>query len=202
MNAEYKINGKVLETNRLILRPFKETDLADLYEYAKVEGVGERAGWFHHKDIEESKRILNMFIEEDKVFAIVYKENNKVIGSLGVEKYGKENELSEFNNYKGREIGYALSKDYWGKGLMPEAVKCVIDYLFNDIDLDFLICGYFSFNSQSSRVQEKLGFKPYRTNTFNTLMDTQEEGILNLLINPNKNIEFEFSHPETLIYKK
>ena len=53
---------KTLETERLILRNFKESDLDDLYEYAKVPGVGENAGWPHHEDIESTKKILNDFI--------------------------------------------------------------------------------------------------------------------------------------------
>ena len=142
-----------------------------------------------------------MFIKEDKTFAIVFKKNNKVIGSLGVEKYGLEEKLTEFNSYYGREIGYVLSKDYWGKGIMPEAVGAVISYLFNDLNLDFLTCGYYDFNNQSKRVQEKCGFKPYRKLVMDTRLGTKESGILNLLINPNKNISLVFSHPETLIYK-
>jgi ribosomal-protein-alanine N-acetyltransferase len=63
--------------------------------------------------------------------------------------------LTEFDGYKGREIGYVLSRDYWGNGIMPEAVNAVIEYLFSELDLDFLTCGYYDFNSQSKRVQEK-----------------------------------------------
>lgn len=202
MNANFKIDGKVLETQRLILREFEENDLKDFYEYASVDGVGEMAGWHHHENIEKSEEILNQFMKENKVFAIVYKENNKVIGSLGIEKYDMEDKLDEFKKLYGREIGYVLHKDYWGKGLMPEAVKCVIDYLFNDLELDFLICGYYSFNDQSKRVQEKCGFKPYRKLVMTTGMKTEEKGFLNLLINPKKNIKLVFSHPETLIYKE
>ena len=202
MNAEFKLNGIKIETDRLILRPFMQEDLQDFYEYAKVEGVGEMAGWHHHESIEKSQEKLNGFILEDKTFAIVYKQNNKVIGSLGVEEYGLEEKLSEFFDYKGREIGYVLSKDYWGRGIMPEAVKAVIKYLFKEKDLDFLTCGYYDFNSQSKRVQEKCGFKPYRKLIMDTRLGTKEPGILNLLINPNKNIKFKFSHPETLIYEE
>lgn len=202
MNAEFKTNGKIIETNRLILRPFKPSDLEDFFEYASVEGVGEMAGWHHHENKQKSQEILNLFIDEDKVFAICLKSSGKVIGSLGVEKYGLEEKLTEFNGYLGREIGYVLSKDYWGNGLMPEAVSAVINYLFNELGLDFLICGYFLFNGQSKRVQEKCGFKPYRKVELETRMGTKEQTILNLLINPNKNITFIFSHPETLIYKK
>lgn len=202
MNAEFKIGGKVIETKRLMLRSFTESDLQDFYEYAKVEGVGEMAGWHHHENIEKSQEILSRFIEEDKTFAIVYKENGKVIGSLGVEVYGMEGALTEFNGYIGREIGYVLSKDYWGKGIMPEAVQAVIEYLFNEKNLDFLTCGYYDFNSQSKRVQEKCGFKPYRKLVMETRLGTKEPGVLNLLINPKKNIKFVFSHPETLIYEE
>ena len=159
------------------------------------------AGWKHHETIEKTQEILDMFIKEDKTFAIVFKKNNKVIGSLGVEKYQLEEKLTEFNSYYGREIGYVLSKDYWGKGIMPEAVGAVINYLFNGLNLDFLTCGYYDFNNQSKRVQEKCGFKPYRKLVMDTRLGTKEPGVLNLLINPNKNISLVFSHPETLIYK-
>lgn len=202
MNASFKVSGQIIETERLILRPFKTSDLPDFNEYASVYGVGEMAGWKHHETVEESKEILDRFIEQDKTFAIVLKENNKVIGSLGVEKYGMEEVLSEFFDYQGREIGYVLSKDYWGSGIMPEAVVAVIDYLFNDLELDFLTCGYYDFNKQSKRVQEKCGFKPYRKLVMETRMGTEEPGVLNLLVNPNKKIKFVFSHPETLIYQE
>lgn len=200
MNAEFQLNGLHIETDRLLLRPFCQEDLSDFYAYACVPGVGERAGWKHHESLEESQRILDLFIAEDKTFAIVYKETGKVIGSLGVEKYGLEAALTEFNGYRGREIGYVLSEDYWGKALMPEAVKAVTDYLFTALDMDFLLCGYYDFNSQSKRVQEKCGFLPYRRLIMDTRMGTNEPGILSLLKNPDKDIRFVFSHPETLIY--
>ena len=200
MNAKFKINGKVIETKRLMLRAFKDTDLDDFYNYASIDGVGEMAGWKHHDSLEETKEILNLFINEDNEFAICLKENNKVIGSLGIKEYNMEDKLSEFFNYKGREIGFVLSKDYWGKGIVPEACNAIIDYLFNELDLDFLICGYYDFNHQSKRVQEKLGFVPYRKLIMNTRMGTEEEGHLNLLLNPNNKIKLEFSHKETLIY--
>ncbi len=202
MNAEFRINGVKIITERLFLRAFKQCDINDFFEYASVNGVGEMAGWQHHENIQKSNEILNLFIEEDKTFAICLKESGKVIGSLGVEKYGMEDKLTEFFSYKGREIGYVLSKEYWGKGLMTEAVKAVIDYLFNERNLDFLTCGYFDFNTRSKRVQEKCGFKPYRKLIMETRMGTKEPGVLNLLLNPNKQIALNFSHPETLIYNK
>lgn len=201
MNAKFDITGIEIHTERLILREWNINDLDDLFEYASNPDVGPRAGWNPHPDKEESLKILNRFIEGKKTFAIVYKENKKVIGSLGVEFYGQEDKLTEFDGYQGRSIGYILSKDYWGKGLMPEAVKALIDYLFNKCNYDFLLSGHFDFNDRSKRVQEKCGFKPYRKLIFDTSMGIEQPGVEMLLINPNKNIKFNFSHPETLIWE-
>ena len=70
MNANVDISNVVLKTRRLILRPWRSEDLADLYEYARVDGVGQMAGWLPHKNMEESQKILDMFIAEKKTFAI------------------------------------------------------------------------------------------------------------------------------------
>ncbi len=199
MNALFDVTGIQIETERLLLREWKLSDLDDFFEYASVPGVGERAGWFHHKDKEESLRILTHFIEEKKTFALVDEATGKAIGSLGIEEYGNEEKLTEFTNYKGRSIGYVLSKAYWGRGLMTEAVKAVVTYLFDKLDYDFLVSGHFDFNDASRRVQEKCGFLPYRKLDFETHMDKKEPGVLMLLKNPKKDIHFVFSHPETLL---
>ena len=57
MNAEIDISNVVLKTERLTLRPWRENDLNDFFEYAKVEGVGEMAGWSHHKTLDETRNI-------------------------------------------------------------------------------------------------------------------------------------------------
>lgn len=202
MNAEFSLNGKTLETERLLLRPFEASDLEDLYGYASVKGVGEMAGWKHHESREESQEILDMFIREDKTFAVCLKETGRVIGSFGIEKYGLEDRLTEFDGYRGRELGYVLAKDFWGRGLMPEAVTAVIAWLFGDLGLDFLTCCYFDSNSRSKRVQDKCGFRPYRKLEFDTVMGTKEPSVMNLLINPAKPFTPVFSHPETLIWKE
>lgn len=170
MNADIDITGVVLETERLILRPWELSDLDDFFEYASVPGVGEMAGWPHHESKKDSLIILKRFVEAKKTFAIVYKENNKVIGSLGIEMYGNEEKLSEFFHYQGRSIGYVLSKDYWGRGLMPEALNAVVNYLFYDLQYDFLLSGHFDRNPRSRRVQEKCGFIPYRKVNHDTLL--------------------------------
>jgi ribosomal-protein-alanine N-acetyltransferase len=178
MNVPIDITGTVLRTPRLTLRPWSEADLADLYEYACVPGVGEMAGWKHHESVEESRRILDMFISEKKTFAIEYE--SRVIGSLGSEEYDEE-QYPGLAPLRCREIGYVLSKDHWGRGLMPEAVTAAADYLFEKIGADAVVCGHFTQNGQSARVQEKCGFRYYAGGTFRTAMGTVENNVLNIL---------------------
>lgn len=161
MDIKISLKDVVLETERLILRAWQESDLDDFFEYASVPGVGEMAGWNHHESIEYSKRVLESFIENDNVFAIASIENKKVIGSLGIHS-SWANEEEELKDLKVQEIGYVLAKDFWGRGLMVEAVRKVIDFCFNDLKLDALTASHFSFNSQSKRVIEKCGFKYYK----------------------------------------
>ena len=171
MNPEVDISNVVLKTSRLLIRPWRESDLDDFYAYASVDGVGQMAGWKPHENKEESKMILDMFISHKKTFAIEYQ--GKVIGSVGIEKYN-EAHFPEFENEKCREIGYVLSKDYWGQGLIPEAVKEVIRFLFEVADLDVIFCGHFFWNEQSHRVQQKCGFKHYAFDTYDTALGTTE----------------------------
>ena len=183
MNKYIDITDIVLTTERLILRSWRESDLEDFYEYASVDGVGQMAGWSPHKDIEESGQILSRFIEGKHVFALEYQ--GKVIGSLGVEKYKEEN-YPQLAALQGREIGYVLSKAHWGQGLMPEAVKAVIEWLFRDIQLDFIICGHFDWNSQSRRVIEKCGFRYIKTVEFETRFGTVENAMDYILFHPER----------------
>lgn len=66
MNKKIDISKTIIKTERLILRPWEYTDLQDFNEYASVDGVGQMAGWLPHKNLEESKNILKMFIDEKK----------------------------------------------------------------------------------------------------------------------------------------
>ena len=154
------------------------SDLDDLFAYASVDGVGQMAGWLPHESKEESKRILDLFIQEKKTFAIVY--NDKVIGSLGIEEYD-EKALPEFANAYGRELGFVLAKEYWGRGIMPEAVKEVIRYLFEEEGLDFIACGHFAENKRSMRVQEKCGFRHYKLTKNETRYGIVKDSWLSIL---------------------
>lgn len=178
MNAYVDISNTVLETERLLLRPWKPEDLADLYEYASVDGVGQMAGWPPHTNLEISRRILEQFIAEKKTFALEEKATGKVIGSLGLEN-GERHDVGDlFDQMIGREIGYVLSRDYWGKGLMPEAVTRVIRYVLDELDWDYVLCGHFIENNQSRKVIEKCGFQYLTDTRFETVWGEIKEGKL------------------------
>ena len=173
MNAQIDVSDIRIETDRLILRPWNMEDLADLYEYARVDGVGQMAGWLPHGSIEVSRNILESFIVEKKTLALELKGNGKVIGSLGIERLKEEPEIDP--DLQGRELGYVLSKEYWGKGLMPEAVRAVVDYCFGVLGYDLLTCAHFKWNDQSRRVIEKSGFHFLKEVSHETRYGTVED---------------------------
>lgn len=154
-----------IQTPRLTLRPWRESDLDDFYAYASTPGLGEMAGWPHHESIETSKMILQDFISGKQVFALEHLESGKVIGSLGLHSSWADEDPA-FQGLRCIEVGYAMSRDYWGQGLMPEAVKAVIAYCFGALRADLLTIGHFDFNDQSRRVIEKTGFRYYRDGVF------------------------------------
>ena len=150
MNVPVDVSRTLLKTERLLLRPWKESDLEDHFAYASVDGVGQMAGWKPHGSREESRKILDSFIQKKKTFALEY--GTKVIGSLGIEEYDEER-FPELSERKCREIGYVLSREYWGRGLMPEAVREALRYLFEELGLDAVLCGHFLRNTQSASWQ-------------------------------------------------
>ncbi len=158
MDVIINIENACLKTDRLILRPWKKEDLNDFYEYASMPGVGEMAGWKHHQSISMSEVILNYFIAKKEVFAIEYKENNKVIGSIGLH-LSWANQDFRYQNLKVKEVGYVLSKDYWGQGIMVEALTAMMTYCFDELKLEALSTAHFTMNAQSQRVIEKCGFE-------------------------------------------
>ena len=84
MNAPVDLTNVRIETDRLVLRPWRESDLEDFFAYASVDGVGQMAGWNPHKSKEESREILGRFIEGRKTFALELKENgvNEIVKEI------------------------------------------------------------------------------------------------------------------------
>lgn len=161
MNLPIDLKNTTLETERLILRPWSMQDLDDFHAYASVDGVGQMAGWMPHQNREESREILTKFMDHGNVFAVEHREDRRVIGSLGLHTPRFESLPPAENPYAALrtvEIGYVLSRDFWGQGLMPEAVRRVQRYLFEACSADIVFVCHYDFNLQSRRVIEKCGF--------------------------------------------
>lgn len=109
MNIKLDVSGVILEGDRIRLRPFKKDDLEDFYLYAKTPGLGESAGWFHHESIDDSKKILDKFIEDKNILAI--EKDGKVIGSIGIHPYDEEF-FEDLKDNRVAMIGFVLSQDY------------------------------------------------------------------------------------------
>ncbi|MBD5113291.1 MAG: GNAT family N-acetyltransferase [Ruminococcaceae bacterium] len=149
-----------LETERLILRPWSVDDAADLFEFARNPKIGPIAGWNPHKSVEESEEIIRSVLSAEGTFAVVLKSSGKAVGSIGLMR-GKQSNLDIPDDEA--EIGYWIGEPFWGKGLIPEAVRELIRYGFEDLKLNRLWCGYYDGNEKSKRVQEKCGFKYHHT---------------------------------------
>lgn len=176
---------RILETKRLILRGWDITDINDLYEYAQSELVGPNAGWKAHGSMGESYETIQMFINNEDVYAIELKSENKVIGSMGIHRYYPSGKSEELNQ---REIGYVLNPKYWGNGYIPEAVTYIIEYYFEQMKADVIWCGHFDFNNNAKRVNEKCGFKfQFSKTEILQSMDNKEVTVLyyNLLRDDN-----------------
>ncbi|MBD2781387.1 GNAT family N-acetyltransferase [Xenorhabdus szentirmaii] len=145
-----------LMTERLILRPWQETDAESLYEYAKDERVGPIAGWPAHKSIEESAQIIRDVFMVDKVYAVTLKSDNRAIGCIGL-LMAKDSNFSIGDN--DAEAAYWIGVPFWGQGLIPEALRELMRYGFEELKLENLWCGYFADNHKSKSVQEKCGFR-------------------------------------------
>ena len=150
----------ILETKRLILRPWKESDAETLYEYAKNPLVGPIAGWPVHTSIENSRQLIQNVLSADETYAVTLKGEDKAIGSIGL-MIGDQSNLNISDNEG--EVGYWIGEPYWGQGLIPEAVAEIMRYAFDGLHLDVLWCGYFDGNDKSKRVQEKCGFQFHHT---------------------------------------
>lgn len=150
-----------LYTERLILRPWLESDAEYLYKYAKSTQVGPIAGWPAHTSVENSLEIIRNVLAVDETYAVCLKEDNKAIGSIGL-MIGKSSNL-DLPDTEG-EIGYWIGVPFWGQGFIPEAVKELLRHGFEDWKLTKIWCGYFDGNIKSQRVQEKCGFTYHHTN--------------------------------------
>lgn len=150
----------MIETKRLILRPWSEEDAEELYKYARDPQVGPSAGWPVHTSVENSREIIRGVLSEPETYAVVLKCTGKPVGSVGIMLQGRGNfPIGEHE----AEIGYWIGVPYWGQGLIPEAVRELQRRCFEDLGCTAVWCAYFDGNVKSKRVQEKCGFRYHHT---------------------------------------
>ena len=125
----------ILETERLILRPWEEKDANDLFQYASNPEVGPIAGWPVHTSVENSREIIKSYLSAPETYAIVLKETMQPVGSIGL-MIGSASDKGIPDTEA--EIGYWIGVPYWGQGLIPEAVREMMRHGFDDLNLEKL----------------------------------------------------------------
>ena len=147
-----------METNRIILRPWRDSDAETLFKWASDPDVGPRAGWAPHQSVEESLEIIRtVFNDALHTWAIVLKESDEAIGAMG---YGPSCECDLPAREGEPLIGYWVAKPYWNQGICTEALCLMLDHIRDTTDIKSLISGHFVDNPASGRVMEKCGFVP------------------------------------------
>lgn len=145
-----------METERILLRPWRESDADTLFKYASDPEVGPRAGWPPHQNVEESLEIIRTVFNSDHMWAIELKESGEPIGCIGYYAHGESNINIGEND---AETGYWVARPYWNLGICTEALRLIIDYCFNVKGFQTLWSDYFVNNPASCRVMEKCGFR-------------------------------------------
>ena len=145
-----------METERLILRPWRESDAEALYQYASDPELGPRAGWPPHKNVEESREIIRTLFSGEGMWAVEWKATGEAIGCVGYLTASHSNLKISENEC---EVGYWIARPYWGQGICSEALKLVVDYCFRKKGFNTLWGSYFPSNPASGRVMEKCGFE-------------------------------------------
>jgi RimJ/RimL family protein N-acetyltransferase len=144
-----------METDRILLRPWRESDAEALFKYASDPDVGPRAGWPPHKSVEESLQIIKTVFNTPTMWAVELKETGEAIGCVGYLPASVSNLQIPDDQC---EVGYWIGKPYWGRGICTEALRLVIDYCFNVKHYTVLWGDFFPSNPASGRVMTKCGF--------------------------------------------
>lgn len=147
-----------LETDRLILRRFVNEDAAAMYKnWASDSEVTKYLMWQPHSSQEVSQNITDDWIKQysdEKYYhwAIVLKDNgNEPIGGISVVQMNEETSMTH--------IGYCIGKAWWHQGIMSEALKAVMDFLFDVVDVNRIESRHDPRNPNSGRVMKKCGMK-------------------------------------------
>lgn len=141
-----------IQTERLLLRQFRHDDYEDMFEWASNPEVVRYLSYYPHETLDVSKNIMNSWIEAYKSpetynWAIEYQK--KAIGNISV--VALDNECFSCH------LGWQIDIPYWNQGIMTEAAKAVVDYLFGIVGFDRITSGHDTRNVGSGRVMEKVG---------------------------------------------
>jgi ribosomal-protein-alanine N-acetyltransferase len=158
MSAPIDAASILIETVRLLLRPVNQNDLTDIHEIVSDPDVAASTGFDASKNLDMSVKRMLEYMDDNETLAVVLKQTGKMIGTVSLQKRNWTMYPID-PNLKGREFGFDLNRNYWGRGLMPEAVMAVRDYCFTELNYDFLTAGHFLGNIQSARAIEKCGFE-------------------------------------------
>lgn len=142
----------ILETKRLMLRPWRREDAEKLYRLASDPAVANPAGWSPHTSVEHSREIIRTILYKPTVWAVCEKDGDP-IGNIHLDF---DTPLREHDGEC--ELGYWLGRPFWGQGLMTEAAYALLRYAFDVLGVPAVWSGYYDGNDRSRRVQEKLGF--------------------------------------------
>lgn len=145
----------VLETPRLFLRPIRMSDAADIFDYASDPEVARYMSWDCHTSLSDTQAYIEFTTDAYRTgghydYAFESKETGRVIGAGGAFKDIAEGDTCA-------EIGYVLNRDFWGRGLVPEAMRVFVDYLFAVKNIHRVEAYHFLENEKSGRVMQKLG---------------------------------------------
>lgn len=143
----------LLSTERLVLRCFAPNDAVSVYAYAQNEKVAGMAGFAPHKSVEESRAMVQMFMEKEAHWAIVEKATGHLIGSISLQRDYKRPKMEN-----ARRMGYLLGEGYWGRGYATEACREILRYAFEELGCPVISADLFPANTKSRRVLKKLGF--------------------------------------------
>ena len=136
-----------IETNRLILRKFEEKDIQALYLLLKDEEVNTFLPWYPVKNIKDTEDFYKKhFANKEYCFAICLKENDKLIGYIKVDMDDSH------------DLGYALHKEFWHKGIASEASKALINQLKKD-GIPYITATHDKNNPRSGKVMQQIGMK-------------------------------------------
>lgn len=146
----------ILETPRLTLRKMTMRDAPDIFHYSRDEEVARHVLWEAHQSLWETRGYVRFLLHQYRSglpgsWGIELKETGRVIGTIGYMNYSEDNRTAE--------IGYSLSREHWGKGLMTEALTAVIDESFRTLKLHRIEAMHFTDNPASGRVMAKCGMR-------------------------------------------